>query len=242
MPNRLICANVMDVLPAMQGKFKCLIADPPDNIGLKYAGFNDRVPDLQYRIFLGELIYYAYNSAEISWISFNAKHLFKIGGLMEEFMEHVPDCEARILVQTFNFGQNRNTDFGNGFRPWLRLRHKGAKIYPDAVRIPSQRMLVGDKRANPEGKVPLDVWDFPRVTGNSAQRRPWHPTQLHEDMIRRIVSFSTVPGDWICDAFSGSGTVLRSADDRNVISIEQSMEYCKHLSEEHTLEIEGWQT
>lgn len=235
---RLICGDVLTAIPKLDQTYQCLIADPPDNIGLSYDVYKDRVPDHEYKEFLKTFFWIAKYYSKISWISFNAKHLFKVGSLVEELLHCCPNYRARIFIQSFTFGQNQNVDFGNGFRPWLRIKHTSAKTYPNAVRVPSWRQLNGDKRANPEGKVPLDHWPFPRVTGNSKQRRPWHPTQLHEDMIKRIIDFSTKPGDRVCDAFSGSGTVLRAAEDRHVTSIELSPEYCKHLSNEHNLEIE----
>lgn len=48
MSARLICGNVPDVLPAL-GRFKLLVADPPDNIGLGYDGYGDRMPARDYK-------------------------------------------------------------------------------------------------------------------------------------------------------------------------------------------------
>ena len=89
------------------------------------------------------------------------------------------DLEAKPCVQTFTFGQHNHHDLGNNHRPLLRLRWHDAPLYPDAIRVPSWRQENGDKRADPRGRVPGDVFDFTRVTGNSKQRRHLapHPTQ-----------------------------------------------------------------
>lgn len=72
------------------------------------------------------------------------------------------------------------------------------------------------------------VFDFPRVTGNSAQRCDWHPTQLHESLVERCIRLCTPDHDTydgpalICDTFSGTGTTLRVCEriGRNCQAIE----------------------
>ena len=257
---RLICADVLDVLPTL-GRFKCVIADPPDNLGLAYEGYNDKQSKRDYLRFFGDFIHLCVTKADIVWISFNAKWIFDVGAILNDdcedyFTEVVSgEYEARLFIQTFTFGQNRNSDCGNGYRPLLRLKHRDAKLYPKAIRVSSWRQLNGDKRAAVGGRVPLDHWDeFPRITGNCKERRAWHPTQLREGMIERITKFSTLPGEAICDVFSGTGTVLRAVKNlsesykadggewrcnRNpVTSIELSESYCEKIADEHGLTVE----
>lgn len=237
--NRLICGDVLDVLPTL-GRFKLMICDPPDNIGLGYDGYDDDQPTDMYLDIFERWLWHFVHHADIVWVSFNARWLLEIGDIMTRSFrcKTFNECEARIFIQPFTFGQNRDSDCGNGYRPLLRIMHRDAALYPKAIRVPSWRQLNGDKRAAVGGRVPLDVWDFPRVTGNSSQRRVWHPTQLNEGLIDRIVNFSTLPGDSICDCFSGTGTVLRAVKDRPVTSIELSPEYCRRIAMEHKLNIE----
>ncbi|KKM18368.1 hypothetical protein LCGC14_1666330, partial [marine sediment metagenome] len=89
--------------------------------------------------------------------------------------------------------------------------------------------------------LPLsDVFDFPRVVGNSRQRRPWHPTQLHEGLVERCIRMSTIKGDRVLDPFAGTGTTLRVCKrlQRSCTLIENSEEYCGYLTIEHNLRIE----
>jgi DNA modification methylase len=244
--HRLICGDVLDVLPTL-GRFKLLIADPPDNIGLGYDEYQDSMPKSDYHALLRRWLTMFIDKAEIVWFSFNAKWVFAIGRIIENYFYHY---DARLFIQSFTFGQNNKYDCGNGYRPLLRLKHRDAAIYPEAIRVPSQRQLTGDKRAAVGGRVPLDHWaDFPRITGNCRERRAWHPTQLREGMIERIIKFSTQPGDSICDAFSGTGTVLRAVGNlspgppewqpRNpVTSIELDAGYCAKIAAEHGLTVE----
>jgi len=237
---KLVNADCMDVLKEM--KFvRMIFADPPDNIGLKYAAYSDKMSDLKYRTFMWNLIWFACEKCDVFWLSYNAKHTFMIGGLVDEFLAVHPDYEAKPFVQVYTFGQHRQTDCGNNHRPLVRLMKKGTKLYPDAIRIPSWRQLNGDKRADPRGRVPGDHWDFPRVVGNSKQRRLYHPTQLHEGLYERCIKLSCKPGETVCDLFAGTGTLARVADrcGVNALLVELDPLYCEKIAEEHNLEIEN---
>lgn len=77
-----------------------------------------------------------------------------------------------------------------------------------------------------------DVFDFPRVTGNSKQRCDWHPTQLHEDLVERCIKLSTPEGGTVADPFGGTATTMRVCQriNRSCTLIEKSAGYCKRIS------------
>jgi hypothetical protein len=189
----------------------CIFADPQDNLGLDYGCVSDRIDPQEYdrlmHVWLGEFL----RTAPIVWISFNSRYLPLMGRLADHYIGDRPDWELSPCVQTFTFGCYRHKDLSNCYRPLWRFREKTAPIYPDAVRIPSARQLQGDKRADPRGRIPSDVFDFPRVTGNSRQRRKWHPTQLHEGLVERCLAMSCPPGGHVLDPFAGTGTTGRVA-------------------------------
>lgn len=83
-----------------------------------------------------------------------------------------------------------------------------------------------------------DVFDFPRVTGNSAQRCDWHPTQLHEELVKRCVLLSTGPKDRTIDPFGGTGTTLRvcRALKRPCSLIELDKGYCTEIAKANGLQ------
>lgn len=236
--HQLICGNCLELLPTF-GHVNCLIADPPDAIDLKYNSYEDCMTPVEYREFLWNCLNLFVEHADISWVSYNAKWTFMMGSLVCDLLEKYPELEAKAFVQTYTFGQNRKTDCGNGHRPLLRLRHKGAKLYPEQVKVPSWRQLHGDKRAAAGGRVPLDHWDFPRVTGNSKQRRAWHPTQLHEGLIERCIKLSTPATGSVLDIFSGTGTTLRVCRRLGLdcTAIELDSFYCEKIAKDNGMRL-----
>lgn len=120
----------------------------------------------------------------------------------------------------------------------------------DAIAIASARQTTyGDRRANPKGKLPddtwylrpqeaadageayfdesCDTWSLPRLCGTFKERVAWHPCQLPEVMLERIVKLSSNEGDIVFDPFTGSGTTLAVAArlDRQWLGTELSDEY-----------------
>lgn len=226
------CFEVLEDLPY----FDMVFCDPFDNIGLKYNSYKDKIPEEDYVAFLEDVVYRFTEMAPTIWISFNAIWTHRMGAIVSEFLDEFNNWEFKPCVQTYTFGQHRSTDLGNGHRPLWRLKKKKAPIYPDQARVPSWRLLNGDSRANPEGKVPSTHFDFPRVTGNSEQRRRWHVTQLHEGLIERCILLSTKEGDRVLDPFAGTGTTLRVCKkiNRDCTLIELDPKYCDEIRKEHS--------
>lgn len=238
--HRLFNADCMDLLHVMRGEVQCIFADPPDNIGLEYGTYQDYLPDDEYTDWLAALTQLFTTAAVTTWISFNTKWTLAMGERCQQLLRSRIGLACKPCVQTFTFGQYNKHDFGNSHRPLWRLSHFAAPVYTDEIHIESWRLQHGDPRAKPEGKVPGNVFDFPRVTGSSKQRRKWIPTQLHEGLIERCILSSTREGEWVLDPFAGCGTVLRVCKriERNCISIEIDPEYCKRIAKENNVEIE----
>jgi len=231
----LIQGDVLQVVPTL-GQFACCVLDPPDAIGLKYEGVKD-VHKNAYRFWLPDVMTKIIPHAGITWLSYNSIWDLMVKHWAYDYGCVHPDIEIKPFYQHYTFFQCNNNDCAPAERPLLRFRRRCAPIYPDHIRVPSWRLLNGDKRANPEGKVPGNVWNVPRVTGNSKQRRRWHVTQLNEALVERAILFSTKPGDTVLDLFSGTGTVIRVCKriNRNSVSVELSEFYCSQIAEEHGL-------
>lgn len=243
-----------------------IFADPPDNIKLGYDEHSDDLPEDEYCAWLRTCLYTFINTAKTVWFSFNVKWIKQVADYVDEICKcngNYGTCaggirliEDRFYVQYFTFGQHRHTDFGNNMRPCWRLRWCNAHLDPDSIRVESERQRMGDSRADPRGRVPGDVgkvevdsmvdcaeagrdcvFDWPRVTGNSKQRRRWHRTQLHEGFVRQCLRMSTPEHGCVLDPFAGTGTTMRVAiaEGFNCDTIETSAGYCQEIAAENGL-------
>jgi DNA modification methylase len=227
------CLDVLRDTPTLH--YDMLFADPPDNLGLAYNTYVDKIPDDQYYAQFEQWLSWSMHSAKVVWFSYYWKHDLEVKYITRSLLKYVyPTFSAKTFLWRFTFGQHNQRDCGNGFRYLLRLRHCGAQLYPGNILERSKRQELGDPRANPDGRVPDDVWSFPRVVGNASERRSWHPTQHPLSLLRRIILFSTKEKDKIIDIFGGTGTTLRVAKElgRSCTSVELDAGYCKKLATE----------
>lgn len=226
-------------LEAAAQRWTTIFADPPDNIGLHYGTYCDKVPETQYVKTLRRWIENFIAHADTVWLSYNARWTFDVGHIVKHILGlRCGQMEAKQCVQTFTFGQHNHFDLAACHRPLLRLRWQDATLLPDAIRVQSWRQANGDKRADPRGRVPGDVFDFPRVVGNSKQRRPWHPTQLHEGLVERCIRLTTPAGGTVLDPFAGTGTTLRVCrrTGHACTLIEMDRTYCENIAAEHGMQ------
>ena len=116
---------------------------------------------------------------------------------------------------------------------WTVKDKKNFVFNLDDIRIPAKWHM--DKRCNPKGKNPTDfwtevdyVWDINRVV-NVSKEKTAHPTQFPEKMIKRIIKSGSNKDDIVMDIFSGSGTVMKVAEEegRKWIGIDKESKYCK---------------
>jgi len=230
--NEIRCGDCLEVMPALP-RATMIFADPPDNLGMKYNGSTDRKSSHDYRCWLGRVFLAGMAHCDIFWLSYYHKYQHAVGSWVDTLLDK--DENGRQFIWRFTFGQHNKYDCGNGYRPILRIMQPQGKLYPDAIRVPSKRQtLYNDKRANPAGRVPDDVWEFSRVCGSFQEKRKWHPNQHPEALIERTVKLSCVPGDLVIDMFAGTGTVNRVCKRLGIdcIGIEISEVYCKKIVEE----------
>jgi len=132
--------------------------------------------------------------------------------------------------------QNTTQRFSTRSERWLYLvkpgvlkggRGRPKTIKPtfnlDDVRRPSTS---ADKRNNPAGANPADIWAFTQVHG-TAKERTDHPCQFPQAMIERIVLACSNLGDVVLDPFGGSGTTGAAAIEhgRSAVLIEREPSY-----------------
>jgi len=228
---RLMCGKFEELDLTEIGPVDLCIADPPDNVGKGYDGYQDRLPKTEYQRLIKKWLR---RCCEVT-----------NGPVFFTFAEQwIPDVEDAIreyglrLIQRcwwfYSFGQCSRRRYTPCIRPvyWLN----DGRISPSQIRVPSARQVkYSDRRAKAGGKMPDNLWEFSRVCGTFRERRKWHCCQLPEQMIERIILGHSDPGDTVLDPFVGSGTTVYCCNrlDRHVVGIDQSQHYLDKIREEH---------
>jgi len=229
--NKIICGDCIEVLSKVKKPFADLIfADPPFNIGYKYDKYNDSQKRENYIAWTNH------------WMSICKKVLKPTGSFYiaigDEYAANVKIIADDLklfmrnwLIWHYTFGQQMRNKFARSHTHiFYFVKDKSNFTFNDsAVRVPSDRQLTyNDKRANPAGKMPDDVWDeFSRVCGTFKERTGWHPCQMPQNLLKRIIAVSSNPADCVLDPFSGSGTTAVAAYQlgRNYVGVEISKSY-----------------
>lgn len=221
------CLEVLRTLPV--GKVKCIIADPPDNIGLKYIGYDDKIKNEDYYLWLHMLILEILPKTKIFWLTYYPKHDTELVYIIRNILKYRhPTFKVDKFLWRYTFSQYNANDCAYGYRPFIRFKRNDAEIYPEEIMEISQRQLLGDARANPAGRVPDNIWNFPRIVGNSWERVEWMNTQLPIELVTRIMKFSVKPNEIFIDLFAGSGSTLMTAaalnrlDKTHVIELDKT--------------------
>ena len=229
--NKIICGDCIEILSKVRRPFADLIfADPPFNIGYKYDKYHDKLKRDQYIAWTRD------------WITACKKVLKPHGSFYiaigDEYAANVKIIADELglvmrnwLIWHYTFGQQAKNKFARSHTHiFYFVLDADAFLFNDhAVRVPSDRQLVyNDRRANPAGKMPDDVWDgYSRVCGTFKERAGWHPCQMPERLLKKIIAVSSNPGDCVLDPFVGSGTTAAAALQlgRKYTGIDISAEY-----------------
>lgn len=222
------CIASMDAMVA--GSVDLVVTSPPYlNIGMPYGDTFASVED--------------YIEFSRQWITAAARVLKPGGSMWINVGMHKAGPNSRVPITYYLFPliagtgltfvqeivwdrraqQNTTQRFSTRSERWLYLVKpgvlKGARGRPktisptfnlDDVRRPSTS---ADKRNNPAGANPADIWAFTQVHG-TAKERTDHPCPFPQAMIERIVLACSNPGDVVLDPFGGSGTTGAAAVER----------------------------
>jgi site-specific DNA-methyltransferase (adenine-specific) len=232
--NKIICGDCIEVLGDVRKPFADLIfADPPFNIGYKYDKYYDKVKSRNYIAWTKD------------WMSV-CKNVLKPHGsfyiaIGDDYAANVKIIADELglvmrnwIIWHYTFGQQTRSKFARAHTHIFYFANdkKNFTFNDRAVRVPSDRQLVyNDRRANPIGKMPDDVWNSDtRVCGTFKERAGWHPCQMPESLLKRIIAASSNPGDCVLDPFSGSGTTAAAAYNmgRDYVGVEISEKYVEH--------------
>lgn len=225
------CVDGMRKLPASVADL--VFADPPFNVGFGYDDYDDSRSEGDYlgwcRRWIGQ-VRRVLKPTGVFWLASGDKYAAELKIVSQETGFVCRDW----VVWHYTFGLHCSKSFS---RSHTHLFHfvKNPKRFTfnaDAIREPSKRQTVyNDPRANPKGRLPDDVWSIPRLCGTHRERRGFHPCQMPESVLRRIVTVSSNPGELVLDPFSGSGTTLAVAKrlGRRFLGFERSVDYCQGI-------------
>lgn len=235
------CIASMDAMVA--GSVDLVVTSPPYlNIGMPYGDSFASVED--------------YIEFSRQWITAAARVLKPGGSMWINVGMHKAGPNSRVPITYYLFPliagtgltlvqeivwdrraqQNTTQRFSTRSERWLYLVKPGAlkggrgrpkTITPtfnlDDVRRPSTS---ADKRNNPAGANPADIWAFTQVHG-TAKERTEHPCPFPQAMIERIVLACSNLGDVVLDPFGGSGTTGAAAIEhgRSAVLIEREPSY-----------------
>lgn len=113
------------------------------------------------------------------------------------------------------------------------------KQFPDSAHwhLRPQDAIEQDQPASPDAAALFDsdqdTWYQSRLCGTFKEREQWHPCQLPEALLQRIIKTSSKPGDIVFDPFAGSGTTLAVAHhlDRQWLGCELSEDYAQKATQ-----------
>jgi DNA modification methylase len=210
-----------------------IIADPPFNIGYQYDAYDDSRPPSDYLEWCTE------------WISQCKKLLNDSGNILicmgDEYVSDIDIiCRHKLgltrvnwVIWHYKFGQSGKLDTRNHFtrsKTHILRYVKSKKFYFNAaaVAVPSDRQrLYNDKRADPRGKCPDDVFIYKRIAGTHLERVKGIATQMPVQLLRIWIKAMCRPDGIVFDPFPGSGSSLIAAkyEKRHFLGVELSSKY-----------------
>ena len=245
-----------------EGWVDLVFADPPFNIGYLYHGYNDERNDGEYLDFSRDWMKAVHRALSPTGSFFLAIGDEYAADLCVIAKRDVGFHLRNWIIWHYTFGQQPKNKFARSHTHILYFTKdpKNFTFNPDAVRVASARQTTyGDRRANPKGKLPDDVWflrpqeapepmfapegdtwNVSRVCGTFKEREGWHGCQMPIAVLNRIIQSASNPGDVVLDPFNGSGTTVVAAAllGRKYVGIDQSAEYVEYARKrlEHALE------
>jgi site-specific DNA-methyltransferase (adenine-specific) len=228
---RVITGDSVDIMPTLPAECaRIVIVDPPYNLNIRYGThYNDRKSKFEYLAWFQRLMIPAKRLLAVDgslWVLSDPRW----GGHFQVILEGLGLHYRETIIWHETFGTYCESKFGRDHRPLYRFTRDPKRQCFHPTRVPSARQTIyHDRRANPAGRVPSNVWEFSRVCGTFKERLDGFPTQLPVALVRRVVETASDPGDLVMDLCGGSGTTGVACIElgRRYVGIELSPEFAE---------------
>jgi DNA modification methylase len=221
--------DCLALLPSLgAGCVDLAYVDPPFNIGLAYPSYHDVRPEAEYLDWLASVfaaLRRVLTPCAALWVQCGPTVQAEIAVLLKRMGFFF----RQTVVWHYTFGPHQQRKFTPSFQAlhWFTMDKERFAFHADAVRVPSARQTVyRDKRANPLGRIPDDVWAISRVCGTFRERIPGHRCQTPLAVVERIIKACSDVGGMVLDPMCGTGTTCHAAalHGRHFVGMELSAE------------------
>lgn len=240
--NKIILGDVLVELSKIpDNSIDMVFADPPYNLAKNYVKYDDDLPSRNYLNWCNDWLY------QYARIIKPTGSLFVLN-LPIWAISHAHYLNRILYFQNWIVWDAMSEPRGKIMPAHYSLLHYTKK--PDDFRFNYQAISPIDsrkyclrascikkrKKMNDDEKVPVsDIWwDIHRI--KHRRDRDFHPCQLPEKLMDRIIKMSTNKGDVVLDAFGGAGTTITSAykHGRNYLAIDVDPVYTGIMSDKIT--------
>ncbi len=229
---KLIAKKIEDITKSEIGDVDLIVADIPDCLDQKYPDYIDKMTKTEYE---AKLHLWLSKMSTLTdgpiFLLFNERWTKEIEIAIDSAC--IPIIQRLLWRYNFGMDQSRHGRYSLCYRPVYWLQNPYIQI--ENIRIPSDRQTkYGDSRAASGGKIPPNVWHFPRICGSFKEKRSWFPNQINQKVIERIISGHSPENGTILDPFVGSGTSIFAAiaTSRNVIGSDISNTCIEQIKKE----------
>ena len=139
-----------------------------------------------------------------------------------------PECFINEIIWAYDFGSRTRKRWPTKHDNILVYAKDPGGYFFDAAAV-DREPYMAPGLVTPEkaalGKLPTDTW-WHTIVSPTGKERTGYPTQKPLGVLRRIVQASSRPGDWVLDAFAGSGTTGLAAHalDRRFLLVDENPE------------------